>query len=77
MEYSVCDEPNSFSLNTSEDEDMDEAGQDNDCTSDYIRIEGGASTCQAMPQLHLNKFCGEFLSTEDELDTGHDIICGT
>ena len=72
VEYSVCDMPNSFSFDTSQDDAM----LNTDCTSDYIRIEGAASTCQATPLIATNKFCGIVFSATEDADVESDILCG-
>ena len=71
VEYSVCKDEGSFSLYTNDGTSLLET----ECTSDYVRIEGAASSCQAMPLAHINKFCGDFLSTTTGLNAGNDIVC--
>lgn len=37
---------------------------------------GGSNVCQDNPNIHINRFCGTFLSTSPEGDMGNEIICG-
>lgn len=60
VEYTVCPDANSFTIDTTLKSKVEDACQ----TVDYITIEGGQGTCAGnnVPSAGVNKFCGDKLN---------------